>query len=129
MNECERTRIILSNEQAEAILVEVQERVAKNRYSILWHREKNREFYEKFYFSEQMAKEIIGQLDIEKNYCWAEESVHPSHKDEIIIVYKVSLDLTKKEDGKSYKVRVYLKFAYKENNDYIVVISFHEDER
>lgn len=129
MNECERTRIILTEKQTKKILVKVQKKVAENKYIILWHREKNKEFFEKFNFKEQMAKEIISQLDAEQDYCWAEKSLHPNHKDEIINVYKVLLDLVKKEDGRPYEVRVYLKFAYKENNDNIVFISFHEDER
>ncbi len=127
MGQEDKCRILFTKAQAESILEKVQKKTKDGQYAILWHLPKNKKLIEDYQFSEQAALEIISALNVKDDYRWAEQSTHEAHKDDIINVYKICVTLRSKNDGNEYDVNLYIKFAYKNDEEPIIFIGFHED--
>ena len=109
----------------EAYLLDVFDAVKAGRYQIS-PRPKNQNIYIDYVFTEADAKNVILSLTAE-DFSDAVQNDHPQHPEEILYIFGKDIKLLPRYGGAEELVSLYIKFN-KLRNQYVVVISFHEQE-
>lgn len=115
-------------EDIEIYLSEVKKAVRKNRYRLALNqkRQDNRELFFTYVIDEQMAKEII--LDLEAaDFSQILQNEHAGYEEEQLYVFGKDVTLLERIGKKEKQVSLYIKFN-KLMNQFVIVISFHEQK-
>ena len=115
-------------EDIEIYLSEVKKAVRKNRYRLAVNqkRQDNKNLFLTYVIDEQMAKEII--LDLEaKDFSQILQNEHAGYEDEQLYVFGKDVSLLERIGNKEKEVSLYIKFNQLVNQ-YVIVISFHEQK-
>ena len=115
----------VTKSDVEAYLLDVRAAVNSGRYQIS-PRPKNKNIYIDYVFTEVDAKNVILSLTAE-NFSDAIQNDHPQHPEEILYVFGKDIKLLPRYGGEEELVSLYIKFN-KLTNQYLIVISFHEQE-
>lgn len=115
----------VSKSDVEAYLRDVFAAVNAGRYQIS-PREKNRNIYIDYVFTEADAKNVILSLTAE-DFSGAVQNDHPQHPEEILYIFGKDIELLPRYGGAEELVSLYIKFN-KLTNQYLIVISFHKQE-
>ena len=115
----------ITRSHVKAYLEDVKHSIKNGRYQIS-PREKNEKLYIDYVFSEDQCKEIILDLEV-GDFSEAVQNDHPRFPDEILYIFGKDVTLLPKFGGDEKTVSLYIKFN-KMSNQYLIVISFHEQE-
>jgi len=115
----------ITRKDIEQYLKDVFEAVNEGRYSIS-PRQKNFEMYIDYKFSREDAKKIILSLT-PCDFSDAVPNEHPRYSDEILYIFGKDVELVPNYSESLKTVSLYIKFNKLENN-YLIVISLHEQE-
>lgn len=113
-------------QQVESILLGIKDCVQRGRYSISLNsnRKDNLDFIAKYKLQQKDQKKILLGIKTE-DFCYALPNEHRGYEHEILYVFVPEVNLID-AFGKDRKVAVYVKFNFIHDNDYTVVVSFHE---
>lgn len=111
-------------------LTEVKAAVAINNYriSLNEHRPDNRELFADYIIDEAKAKEILISLNAE-DFSEVRNNDHKGFEHELLYIFGKDVRLLERFGSAEEKtVSLYIKFN-KLDNSFIIVVSFHEQER
>lgn len=117
--------MIVTKEDVAGYLADVKKAVRKKRYTIS-PREKNEKIFKDYLFTEKMQENIILSLEVE-DFSKAEYNEHTRFGHEILYVFGKNVKLLPRFGGDERIVALYIKFN-KLENQYCIVVSFHEQE-
>lgn len=115
----------ITKENVECYLADVKDAVRANRY-VVSARPVNEELFDDYVFDEERQKEILLDLCVD-DFCEAVPNEHSDYSHEILYVFGKDVRLLPRFGGGEVNVSLYIKFNKLENN-YTVVISFHEQK-
>lgn len=115
----------VTKSDVEQYLSDVFVAVNAGRYQIS-PRQKNRDIYMDYVFTEEDAKKVILSLTA-YDFSDAVQNDHPQHPEEILYIFGKDINLMPRYDDSEEKVSLYIKFN-KLTNQYVIVISFHKQE-
>lgn len=112
--------------EVEEYLSNVKKAVKEGRYEIERNanREANSMLFRNYLISEEDAKKIIYNLT-PMDFSEAVRNRKPQYADEILYIFGKEVKLLERYGDAEKEIELYIKFK-KENNDYVIVISFHE---
>lgn len=115
----------VTKSDVEQYLSDVFVAVNAGRYQIS-PRQKNRDIYMDYVFTEEDAKKVILSLTA-YDFSDAVQNDHPQHPEEILYIFGKDINLMPRYGDSEEKVSLYIKFN-KLTNQYVIVISFHKQE-
>ena len=118
----------IKREDIELYLTEVKKAVRKNRYRLAVNqkRQDNRNLFLTYVIDEQMAKEILLDLEAE-DFSQILQNEHAGYEEEQLYVFGKDVTLLERMGNMEKEVSLYIKFN-KLVNQYVIVISFHEQK-
>lgn len=113
-------------QQIETVLSDIKDCIKKGKYQISLNpnRKDNLEFISAYNLRSEEQKNILLGIETE-DFCYTLQNEHKGYEHEILYVFAPEVDLVN-AFGEDKTVAIYVKFNYIEENDYTVVISFHE---
>ncbi len=115
----------VTRDETEKYLSEIVSCIRSGKYQISV-REKNLTVFRKYLFTEEDAKTVIYSLTVD-DFSEAVPNDHVNHADEIIYIFGKNVTLLPRMGGDEVIVPLYIKFN-KLGNQYVFIISFHEQE-
>ena len=115
----------VTKEEIKKYLNDVKSSVNAGKYQFS-PRQKNQILYIDYVFSETKAKEIILDLSV-NDFSNKVQNDHPDHPEEMLYIFGKDVKLLPKYGGKEKFVSLYIKIN-KLRNNYVIVISLHEQE-
>lgn len=115
----------ITRSEVENYLADVRTAVKEGRYQVS-PRDKNRELFIDYVFTEDKRKEVLLSLTADdfSNAVWND---HPQHPEEILYIFGKDIFLMPRFGKEEEKISLYIKFN-KWSNSYLIVISFHKQE-
>ena len=117
---------MITRDEVDKYLTEVKTAVEKGRYTVS-PREKNEILFQQFLFSEDTQKKILLSLCVE-DFSEAVKNDHERFAHETLYIFGKDVQLLPRYGGDEITVSLYIKFN-KLENQYCIVVSFHEQER
>lgn len=113
-------------QQIETVLSDIKDCIKKGKYQISLNpnRKDNLEFISAYNLRSEEQKNILLGIETE-DFCYTLQNEHKGYEHEILYVFAPEVDLVN-AFGEDKTVAIYVKFNFIEENDYTVVISFHE---
>lgn len=113
-------------EQIETVLSDIKECIIKGKYQISLNpkREDNLDFISAYNLRRNDQRNILLGIETE-DFCYTLQNEHKGYEHEILYVFAPEVDLVN-AFGEDKTVVIYVKFNFIKENDYTVVISFHE---
>lgn len=113
----------------EKYLTEVKDAVEKGQYIIPRNanRPDNIKLFMDYIIDESDAADILLSLDVE-NFSEIKQNEHPGMEHEKLYIFGKDVDLLERFGDRKKRVALYIKFNKLEDN-YVIVISFHEQKR
>ncbi len=115
----------VSRTEIEKYLLDVFSAIKKGRYQIA-PRQKNKEIFQDFVFTEEDAKGVLLSLAPD-DFSTMVKNEHPKHPEEMLYIFGKEVILLPKFGGRERKIPLYIKIN-KLANHYVVVISLHKQE-
>lgn len=115
----------ITRSEVENYLADVRTAVKEGRYQVS-PRDKNRELFIDYVFTEDKRKEVLLSLTAD-DFSDAVWNDHPQHPEEILYIFGKDIFLIPRFGKKEEKISLYIKFN-KWSNSYLIVISFHKQE-
>ncbi len=113
--------------------VDIQEYLQKfyacldnRRYTISTNRNKNSNYMLRYNINGSKALEILKSIE-EKDFCFAMENEHKSHRDEILYQFCKEVELEVR--GQLVNLDIFIKINLIENKGFAIVVSFHNYDR
>lgn len=116
----------LKKEDVEKYLHEVKKLVEKGKFNIS-PREKNEQLMIDYILRKEDRKKIILSLTVE-DFCGVVNNIKPGYEYELLYIFGKKVELMPRFGDDVACVSLYIKFN-KIGNDYVVVVSFHLEER
>lgn len=113
-------------QQIQTILSNIKDCIKKDKYQISLNpnRKDNIEFISEYNLRSKEQKNILLGIMTE-DFCYTLQNKHKGYENETLYVFAPKVDLVN-AFGEDKTVVVYIKFNFIEENDYTIVISFHE---
>ena len=115
----------ITREEIEEYLADIKRAINLGRYQIS-ARDKNRQLYLDYVFSETQCKQVLLSLTAD-DFSEAVRNDHPKYSEEILYIFGKDVLLLPRFGGEEERVSLYIKFN-KLQNHYLIVISFHKQE-
>ena len=115
----------VSKAEIEKYLLDVFGAINNGRYQIE-PRQKNKEIFQNFVFTEEDAKGVLLSLTPD-DFSDMVKNDHPEHPEEVLYIFGKEIILLPKFGGRERKIPLYIKIN-KLANHYVVVISLHKQE-
>ena len=115
----------LTKSDIDQYLSELFVAIESERYQIS-QRQKNKEIYMDYIFTEEDAKNVILSLTV-LNFSDAVRNDHPQYPEEVLYIFGIDIEMLPRYGSSEEIVPLYIKFN-KLNNQYVIVISFHKQE-
>lgn len=106
-------------------LTDVSKSVREGRYQIS-ARKKNQDMFLDYVFTEEDAKNVILSLGVD-DFSGVVKNEHPQHPEEVLYIFGKEITLLPRYGGNEEVVPLYIKLN-KLRNQYVIVISLHEQE-
>lgn len=118
-----------TKEHVEEYLRDAKKLIRDGKYNIELgnKREKNRNLFFEYILDDEKSKEILLSLDVE-DFSEITKNVHPRYSYEHLYIFGKDVELVQRFGSKEVIVKLYIKFNKLDQN-YMIVISFHEQER
>ena len=118
----------ISITEVEAYLNDVKEAIARDQYQIDMNlrRPDNRALFAKYVISEAQARDILLSLTPE-DFSEVRNNEHKGYEHELLYIFGKDVPLLERYGDDLKTVSLYIKFN-KLENQYVIVISFHEQK-
>lgn len=112
----------------EVYLVEVKRAISEKRYRLDTNRKRqdNRNLFFDYVLDEKKVTEILLELSVQ-DFSDVVQNEHIGYEDEQLYIFGKDVSLLERAGTERKEVPLYIKFN-KLDNDYVIIISFHEQK-